>query len=543
MPKLTEEQKKKQRQELYNYRNILYPQLKKRSDRWRTRCKEAERENRELREGYGKAGKEIEKLRLQVEELQEIAYGKKRVSRQKKKITLCTGQQVSEEETVEQAEKNKKKPKRRTPDSYRRPRPSDDEVTDEVAFELPDCPDCGGQLTARREHTHYREDLKELDALLEQSRQVVKRIHESGYCKDCKTRKHALPLDKNQLNQVVGIGHNVRAMVVYLNILLGLSYDEVILHMKQAYGIKISGGEVANILSEQSDLLRPAYQNIYRELLSEPGCHYDESGWDIQKDGEGNYVWVKTGTESNKVIFWFGRSQGKGVAEKLKGEPPGNRDGEGSGGGDNSSSDSGGDGGRGGGDGGGNDGQVGISDDYGSYRNLFEPNKHQLCWAHPQRKLRDLAASDKLTNAKQKHCQSVYRKFSDLYAKVEQAKQGFDEGKKPIDSQIQKFKKTFLSIAKPHPKDPEKLATIKATLTERCDRYFVCLVVPGIPLDNNKAERALRKIVLKRKKSFGSKTQKGADVLSVLYSVVFSIFWNYPKEEFFEKYMEAVGGQ
>jgi hypothetical protein len=97
-------------------------------------------------------------------------------------------------------------------------------------------------------------------------------------------------------------------------------------------------------------------------------------------------------------------------------------------------------------------------------------------------------------------------------------------------------------IAKPHPKDPEKLATIKATLTERCDRYFVCLVVPGIPLDNNKAERALRKIVLKRKKSFGSKTQKGADVLSVLYSVVFSIFWNYPKEEFFEKYMEAVGG-
>jgi hypothetical protein len=106
-----------------------------------------------------------------------------------------------------------------------------------------------------------------------------------------------------------------------------------------------------------------------------------------------------------------------------------------------------------------------------------------LCWAHPQRKLRDLAASDKLTNAKQKHCQSVYRKFSDLYAKVEQAKQGFDEGKKPIDSQIQKFKKTFLSIAKPHPKDPEKLATIKATLTERCDRYFVCLVVPGIPLE------------------------------------------------------------
>jgi hypothetical protein len=34
---------------------------------------------------------------------------------------------------------------------------------------------------------------------------------------------------------------------------------------------------------------------------------------------------------------------------------------------------------------------VGISDDYGAYKNLFK--YHQLCWAHPYRKLRDLAKS------------------------------------------------------------------------------------------------------------------------------------------------------
>ena len=34
-------------------------------------------------------------------------------------------------------------------------------------------------------------------------------------------------------------------------------------------------------------------------------------------------------------------------------------------------------------------------------------------------------------------------------------------------------------------------------------------------MTNNKAERALRPLVIKRKLSYGSKTQKGADVISI----------------------------
>jgi hypothetical protein len=56
-----------------------------------------------------------------------------------------------------------------------------------------------------------------------------------------------------------------------------------------------------------------------------------------------------------------------------------------------------------------------------------------------------------------------------------------------------------------------------------------------IPLDNNEAERWLRHIVLKRKTSFGSKTQKWADTMSVLYSTLLSL-WNSNPQTFFTEY-------
>ncbi|MBU1719306.1 MAG: transposase, partial [Bacteroidetes bacterium] len=88
--------------------------------------------------------------------------------------------------------------------------------------------------------------------------------------------------------------------------------------------------------------------------------------------------------------------------------------------------------------------------------------------------------------------------------------------------------------------DPEKLKCILKSLAERKEKYFTFLRIKGIPLDNNKAERSLRRVVLKRKKSFGSRSQKGANVLSILYSVVFSIFWNNPPAEFLHNYQEAL---
>ena len=58
-------------------------------------------------------------------------------------------------------------------------------------------------------------------------------------------------------------------------------------------------------------------------------------------------------------------------------------------------------------------------------------------------------------------------------------------------------------------------------------------------MTNNKAERSIRPAVLKRKISFGSKTQKGADVMSVLLSVCLTTWWKHPKN-FYEAYLAII---
>ncbi len=154
--------------------------------------------------------------------------------------------------------------------------------------------------------------------------------------------------------------------------------------------------------------------------------------------------------------------------------------------------------------------------------NTFEV--HQLCWAHPHRKLRDLKDSNTLAQEKREHCRNAFERFATLYCEVRETRAT------PFVLREREEKKVVLMeqfdiIATAHPDDPLKLAKIKKRLRERKEQYFTCVIREGIPTDNNKAERALRHLVLKRKISFGSKTQAGADTLSIIASVLLSLKW------------------
>lgn len=499
MIKLDETEIRQRLQKLHNYEYVMHPRLKERSDRLRKKYKLLEKENHKLRE----ENKQMEKIRLELEELREMVYGKKRRERKNERVPL----------PAKDSRKGEIPPQKRSAESYRRSVPKPEEVNGEIRLELVVCPDCSGELSDTKEHVSYREDLEDLDLLLRSAKKVTRRIIESGYCNHCHQRRRAAEIPK----QHVEIGQNTKAMIAYLHVLLGLSHREVEEHLNVRYGFNISEGMISRSLEEQSDLLRPFYRKIYQDLLNEKACHYDESGWNVQEPDEdgGNEVWVKTGVESGLVLFWFGKSRGKGVAEKLRGDMKEGNVGN----------------------------QVGISDDYGAYRNLF--TYHQLCWAHPHRKLRDLAESGILEENVRRHCQEVYEKYAKLYEAAHKAKEKFDsDGYKTMEekeAEERELSGLFDEITIQDKKDPDKLQRIRASLAARKERYFTFLRFKGIPLDNNKAERSLRRIVLKRKKSFGSRSQKGANVLSILYSVIFSIYWSNPPEEFFQKYQEALG--
>lgn len=302
--------------------------------------------------------------------------------------------------------------------------------------------------------------------------------------------------------QVCSLGEHVRQKIVHAITVLGLTFEKVQTDLRDTFGIDVSDGEIAHILTTEAVKLLPEYHAIDARIRAAPCRHLDETGWPVQKEGEGNWGWVKTASDGPDTIFRIGRSRGKGNARELCGDER----------------------------------QPTVTDDYPAYDFLGEDQA--LCWAHPKRKFRDLATSVSLSAERREHCARFYGRFCRLFqsvkAMVESPYQQEEREQAAVCLRRSIGRLCVLDSA-----DPKKLATLKETFLQRKEAYLRCVLLHDIPMTNNKAERAVKPLVLKRKVTFGSKTQKGADVMSILMSICFTVWWGKPKN-FYEAYREIV---
>lgn len=407
-------------------------------------------------------GEKIEAMAFQLEQIQNRVFGKKPTA-------------------LRMARKRERKA--RGIFSYRRPLPARTTLTRRHPVRA--CVHCARVLTNKTVKTFYEEDIP-----LPIQTTVTKHEVETGYCPSCKrvSSGYAIPSKQSVL------GEQVRKYVCLLSIGSRLSHSQIKEHLKDVFTLSVSLGEIGNILKEEADTLRPAYERLKRTVTRQMAVHYDETSWKVVKEEHGKFAWVAVGTETNDAVFSLGKSRGKGNIGELGAAP------------------------------------VGISDDYGAYKNAF--SAHQLCWAHPQRKLRDAAESTELPEEKRKQCADAYRSFSSLYRRIRTSL-----GTAVSACRGQRWRNEFALLSSPHARDPSPLLRIKESLWKNREKYFTFLNHPNIPIDNNKAERCLRHLVLKRKISFGSKTQRGAETTSILASVILSLKWNDP-ENWFTKYLK-----
>lgn len=487
------------------YLRIENPRLKRQNEALTTKVLLLEQANQSLKkenkllkqkqallfEKQQQMEKQIESLNLIVEELRRMVFGKKKSSKD-------GDESKGGENTISSEQAKKRKSASRSKDSYRRTSPKDEEVTETINHPLTNCPTCGTILTDLKQIIRFIEDLEDLTNLANLLKKIEKHVICSGFCQTCKKRKIAT----NVSPQISILGENVKQFICYLSIVMRLSFEQVRCFLSDTAGINISDGEITTCLDEQAKKLTPEKERLFAKIRGAPGRHYDETGWKVQKEGQGNYAWITRPTEGEETIFLMGRSRGIGNAKELRGDV---------------------------------DNQVGISDDYAAYDNLFK--EHQLCMGHPQRKLRDLHESKTLLTNRT-NCTATYGSFSMLYADLEvtlATPYQKDLWLQKRDEYICRLK----DIALPTENDPQKLRAIKQSLTQNAKNYFTCLLRPGIPADNNKAERGLRHIVLKRKISYGSKSQKGADTTSILCSTMLSCWWNKP-DNFFVAYKQML---
>lgn len=482
MEQLSDAEIKKRLQQLRNYEK-LYPELKEKYEAEKKQRMELEAE---LAQERKERQEEVEQLQLRIEQLETMVFGRKDKN------------DDDNSSSGKKKQKKRKKTKNRNAASYRRDVPKDEDVTNEQHHSIDTCPDCGEYLKNLREVIRYKEDI--VIPALEKMKQVIKHHIETGFCPCCRKQFSAVPIAK----QVCFLGENVRTRILYCTTIQRQSYDLLQADLRDTFGIEVSDGEIAVILERQSVQLLPEYHAINKRIRGSPARHCDETPWDVQKEEQGNYAWVKTASDSPDTIFLLGRSRGKGNAKELCDTE-----------------------------------QITVTDDYGAYD--FLRGLQALCWAHPKRKFQDLAESNALSTEKREHCEAFYTSFCKILRDVKVvATSAYDE-KKRTKAAI-RFRKSITTLCIPNANDPEKLSTLKTTFLERTEAYLTCVLHPDVPFTNNKAEQALRSLVIKRKLSFGSKTQKGADIMGVLFSVSLTTWWKCREsgENFYEAYRTII---
>jgi transposase len=484
--KLSENEIKKRLEKLRNYER-LYPELKEKYEAQKI-------EIRELKAALAKERKErqeeTEMFKLQIEELQRMVFGKRKKDNDDKN---GSGKAMSQK-------KKKGERKKRVSKSYRREIPKEEEVTETTYHSIDTCPDCKESLSDTKEVVRYVEDII-IPVFI--GKKVEKQCIETGFCRNCRRHFSGISIAK----QHCVLGENVRQRIVYATTVLGMTFEKIRSDLRDTFGLDVSDGEIVVILTKEATKLLPEYHAIDATIRGAPVKHLDETSCPVQKEGHGQWAWIKTASNSFDTLFRLGQSRGKGNAIALCNEPS----------------------------------QITVTDDYGAYDFLKE--FQALCWAHPSRKFRDLAESKSLSEKGKTTAITFNEDFKKLLKAVKKVV-GSPYDRMKREKIAKQFEHRMKKLCAPNDSDPKKLATLKKTFFQRKTSYLICVREDHVPMTNNTAERRLRPLVIKRKLSFGHKTQKGADVMSILLSVAFTTWWKCQasdeKFNFYQAYRQII---
>ena len=150
-----------------------------------------------------------------------------------------------------------------------------------------------------------------------------------------------------------------------------------------------------------------------------------------------------------------------------------------------------------------------ISDFYAAYHHYDGPK--QRCWAHLLRDIHDLRARYPKDAALARWAAAVHQLY--VAAKAFRPPQP----RRRHTSQLA-WERKLLAICRPFLADP---SAVQGKLCRRIERFIKELFVaePDVPADNNPAERSLRHLVISRKVSGGTRSERGTESKMTLASL------------------------
>lgn len=351
-------------------------------------------------------------------------------------------------------------------------------ATKAVYHALEECPDCGRKLSGG--HVKWRHQVMELPQV---KVEVTDHLFVERYCGVC-GKRHTPDAGMALDGIVVGkrnVGINLMSLIAHLRTVCRMPVDQIRKLLWTLWRLKISAGEIVEILHDVAELAEGEYESLLNRIRGSPVACGDETGW--REDGANGYLWSLS---TPQVRFYaYRKSRGSVVVKELLGTELAD---------------------------GGFAGSL-VTDFYAAY-NIYDGVK-QRCWIHLLRDLKALVEK----NPDMPEIAVWVDAVNDLYnrAKVAATTEHTDHERCHLR---QGFERELLELAKPY---LGVKSAVQRVLAERMERFigelFTFVQRPGVPSENNAAERAIRPAVVARKISGGTRSPKGSKTSSVLRSI------------------------
>jgi transposase len=352
------------------------------------------------------------------------------------------------------------------------------EPTRSVRHVLERCPDCAYRLSG--ESIDYTREVIELPS--PQPVEVIEHQVIKRWCPHCAGwRSPKLDL----AGQVIGqgrIGVRVASLVSYLRTTLRLPFRAIQSYLATLHGLQLSLGEIVELTHAVRRQLQPQADQLKAAVQTSTVAHGDETSW--RENGQNGYVWAFVTAGAAAVrYFEYDHSRSHLVAQRILGAKW--------------------------------RGWL-VTDFYAAY-NLI-PGRHQRCWVHLLRDLHDLKQAP-AANPEVVQWVTDVRKLYDaahtwLAAHPTPTLAERRTEYTDLFTQACRLGEQY-ALTYDHP-----CCALAKRMLRHQDELFQFVLVPGLPADNNLAERSIRPLVIMRKISGGSRSAEGTATRLTLASLL-----------------------
>ena len=326
------------------------------------------------------------------------------------------------------------------------------------------CPDCGGALQDKGCRQRTVLDVEPL------RRQSIHYRLQQKYCPRCRRTVRARPpgVLKRHL-----LGNRLLAHLAVQHYLFGVTLGQLEIQLG------VGDGTLHGALHQLAKRLEPACDHLVREYRQAPVKHADETGW--RTDGCNGYAWLFC---SEKIsVFRFRQTRSGQIAREVLGDQALSG--------------------------------VLVVDRYHGYNRA--PCQLQYCYAHLLRDVQDLE--------KEFPDQIEVQIFASIFAPLLAGAMKL-RGRKLLPeefrAQASDLKDRIIDWSENVAQHPG-VQKIQNIFRENPTRLYHWAENAQVPADNNQAERELRPLVIARKISFGSQSEKGALTREVLMTVLHTL--------------------